>query len=269
MSGFPLATNKHTSPFFCSPTAHFHKLPPLTGCNKPNDNTNNMLFSQLKHRPTTIRSPNCPTRGTSQVQEQEQSFSKGGGLRCIIELKKRARWKKKIEEEKRSNCKELSARRDQPGGFISRPISGKKRSEKPGGNASGGLGAASDRKQIKKKRSNFNLYQGLTSDRRLIAAHIGFFREHWRFHNRIKQEATATVCAASGHKEFFTRANINVLPAVFRIQSEALITQESEWVSAFREGNNLYRQLFFCFFLYWAKAKQKPTAAILLSQTAS
>lgn len=32
----------------------------------------------------------------------------------------------KIEEEKRSNCKELSARRDQPGGFISRPISGKK-----------------------------------------------------------------------------------------------------------------------------------------------
>lgn len=87
---------------------------------------------------------------------------------------------KKTEEEKRSNCEELSAQGDQPGGFISRPISGKKkrRSEKPGGNASGGLGAASDRKQIKKKRSNFNLYQRLTSDRRLIAAHIGFFREH-------------------------------------------------------------------------------------------
>lgn len=73
-------------------------------------------------------------------------------------------------------------------------------SEKPGGNASGGLGAASDRKQIKKKRSNFNLYQELTSDRCFISAHIGFFREHWRFHNRIKQEATATaVFAASGH----------------------------------------------------------------------
>lgn len=36
----------------------------------------------------------------------------------------------KIEEEKRSNCKKLSARRDQPGGFISRPISGKKKEVK-------------------------------------------------------------------------------------------------------------------------------------------
>lgn len=48
-----------------------------------------------------------------------------------------------------------------------------------------------------------------------------------------------------------------MLPAVFRIQSEALITQESEWVNAFREGNNLYRQVFFCFFYIEQKQNTK------------
>lgn len=85
---------------------------------------------------------------------------------------------KKIEEEKDPIVSSYQLGEISQAALSHAPSLGKKRSEKPGGNASGGLGAASDRKQIKKKRSNFNLYQGLTSDRRLISAHIGFFREH-------------------------------------------------------------------------------------------
>lgn len=72
------ATKQHMSTFFFS-----HHPPPVspsapllmttTGCNGPNDNIINMLFYQLEHRPTAIKSHVSPTGRTSQVQETSQS----------------------------------------------------------------------------------------------------------------------------------------------------------------------------------------------------
>lgn len=139
------ATKPHMSTFFFS-----HHPPPVspsapllmttTGCNGPNDNIINMLFYRLEHRPTAIKSLVSPTGRTSQVQETSQSarprtelFKRGGGPRLHYWVLKKEKGKKGLDgrkknrRRKRSNCKQLSARRDQPGGFISRPISGKKK----------------------------------------------------------------------------------------------------------------------------------------------
>lgn len=92
------------------------------------------------------------------------------------------RWKK------RSNCNSLSCGEISWARYLTSHLW--KENWKAGGKCNSSLGAATDRKQIKDPILIL-ISTGIGS--LFIWTHIVFFREQWRFHNSIKQEARVTL----------------------------------------------------------------------------
>lgn len=93
-----------------------------------------------------------------------------------------------MDGKKRSNCNPLSCGEISWACYLTSDLW--KENWKAGGKCNSSLGAATDRKQIK---DPILILISTQIGSLFIWAYIVFFREQWRFHNSIKQEATVTL----------------------------------------------------------------------------